>query len=334
MSAPPTLLLSRKLIAQLATPGDYLAAVRSAFVQIAQGRIDMPAVGHVAGSSGAFHIKAARSVSEQPLAVIKVNGNFPENVRRHRLPTIQGLIALLDAERGCVLALLDSTEITARRTAAATALAAQYLATPDARVLGIVGCGVQSRYHVDALRDVLPIESVLFCDLNDDAANSFGACLQRLDVPGTRVRDASAACRGADVVLTLTTSTRALISLADIAPGTFVAGVGADNPQKHELAPSLMLASRVVVDSLAQAAAMGDLHHAVASREAAASCVYGELADLVSGRIAGRCDASARWVFDSTGLAAQDLAAAGMIYERARVNEHIPRMQLDDSFQS
>jgi ornithine cyclodeaminase/alanine dehydrogenase-like protein (mu-crystallin family) len=333
MSAPSTLLLSRTLIAQLATPGDYLAAVRSAFTQIAQGRIDMPAVGHVSGTGGAFHIKAARSVSEQSLAVIKVNGNFPENGRRHRLPTIQGFIALLDAERGCVLALLDSTEITARRTAAATALAAQYLANPNAHVLGIVGCGVQSRYHVEALRDVAPIESVVFCDLNDDAANSFSAYLQRLGVPGTRVRDPSAACRGADIVLTLTTSTRPLIEIADVASGTFVAGVGADNPQKHELAPSLMLASRVVVDSLAQASEMGDLHHVVEHREAAAACVYGELADLVSGRIAGRRDPSTRWVFDSTGLAAQDLAAAAMIYERARVNEHIPRMRLDDSFQ-
>lgn len=330
MPAPPTLLLSRAVLARLATPRDYISAIRSAFADMAEGRVEISSVGHVSGIDGTFHIKAARRVVAPAFAVVKVNGNFPENRGRYQLPTIQGFIALLDAERGCVLALMDTVEITARRTAAATALAAQYLADPDAHTLGIVGCGVQAKYHIEALVEIVPIESVLYYDPNDNAARTFEAYLQRAGLQAKRVCDARAACQGADIVVTLTPSTRPILELTDVAPGTFVAGVGADNPLKHELAPDLLSASRVVVDSLLQASTMGDLHHAVVSGEMTAEAVYSELADFVVGRVVRRRDKTERWVFDSTGLAAQDLAAAAMVYDRAQANEDVPRMQFND----
>jgi alanine dehydrogenase len=330
MLAPPTLLLSRALISRLATPKNYLAATRSAFADLAEGRIEIATVGHVAGIDGAFHIKAARRPVEPSFAVVKVNGNFPQNGARNELPTIQGFIALLDAERGCVLALMDTIEITARRTAAATALAAQYLADPQAHTVGIVGCGVQARYHIEALVEIIPIKTVLYTDPNDHAADAFEAILRNMGLQGRRVGDAKAACRKADIVVTLTPSTRPLLGLVDVAPGTFVAGVGADNPHKHELGADLLCASHVVVDSLLQASTMGDLHHAIVSGEMTERAVYSELADLVAGRVAGRSDKAERWVFDCTGLAAQDLAAAVMVYELARANEDVPRMQFND----
>lgn len=173
MSAPATLLLSRALVAQLATPKDYLSAMRLAFADLAEGRVELSGVGHVSGIDGALHIKAARRAAAPTFAVVKVNGNFPQNGIRYQLPTIQGFIALLDTERGCVLALIDTVEITARRTAAATALAAQYLGSPDARTVGIIGCGVPAKYHIEALVEIAPVRSVIYCDPNDNAASSF-----------------------------------------------------------------------------------------------------------------------------------------------------------------
>jgi alanine dehydrogenase len=328
MNVPPVLLLSRAAISKLATTRDYLDSMRTAFTDLAQGRFDVPAVAHVSGVGGMFHIKSAQRAGERALAVIKVNGNFPDNGARHDLPTIQGFVALLDAERGCVLALMDSTEITARRTAAATALAAKYLARPQSRTLAMIGCGVQARYHLEALRDVAQIEAVVFCDPRDDAADAFGMQMRELGVETRRVGDARTAARGADIVVTVTTSTRPVLGLADVEPGTFVAGVGADNPSKHELATDLLQASRVIVDSVAQAAAMGDLHHAIEAGVMRATDVQGELAELVAGRLAGRSSDDERWAFDSTGLAIQDLAAAGMIYERARAAGGVPQILL------
>jgi alanine dehydrogenase len=328
MNVPPVLLLSRTAISNLATTRDYLDSMRTAFADLAQGRFDVPAVAHVAGVGGMFHVKSAQRAGVRALAVIKVNGNFPDNGARHDLPTIQGFVALLDAEHGCVLALMDSIEITARRTAAATALAAKYLARPESRTLAMIGCGVQARYHLEALRDVVPIEAVVFCDPRDDTADAFGVHMRELGVETRRVGDARTAARGADVVVTVTTSTRPVLGLADVEPGTFVAGVGADNPSKHELATDLLQASRVIVDSVAQAATMGDLHHAIEAGVMRATDVQGELAELVAGRLAGRTSDDERWVFDSTGLAIQDLAAAGMIYERARAAGGVPQILL------
>ena len=107
-----------------------------------------------------------------------------------------------------------------------------------------------------------------------------------------------------------------------------MAGVGADNPSKHELAPDLLKASRVIVDSVAQASTMGDLHHAIEAGVMRATDVHGELAELVAGQVAGRASGDERWVFDSTGLSIQDLAAAEMIYERARAAGGVPQIQL------
>lgn len=328
MNAPPTLLLSRSAISQLATSRDYLAAMQTAFVDLAHGRFEVPPVGHVPGIGGMFHIKSARRSGSPALAAIKVNGNFPQNVLQRKLPTIQGFVALLDAECGCVLALMDSIEITARRTAAATALAAKYLAKPDSRTLAMIGCGVQARYHIEALLDVVPVDSVTFCDPRDDAAEGFASRMRELGLQARRAQDALTAVRGADVVVTVTTSNRPLLGLADIGPGTFVAGVGADNPVKHELAPDLLQSSRVIVDSLAQAPAMGDLHHAIAAGALRAEDVHGELAQLAAGQLTGRTHGDERWVFDSTGLSIQDLAAAEMIYERARTGGSVPQVNL------
>jgi ornithine cyclodeaminase/alanine dehydrogenase-like protein (mu-crystallin family) len=240
------------------------------------------------------------------------------------LPTIQGFVALLDADRGCVLALMDSIEITARRTAAATALAAKYLARPESRMLAMIGCGVQARYHVEALRDVAPIVSVTFCDPRNEAAETFGAWLGESKLQGRRVGDATAAARGSDIVVTVTTSKSPLLRLADIDPGTFVAGVGADNPAKHELAPDLLAASRVIADSVPQASTMGDLHHAIGV------VAQGDLAGLVAGKCAGRSSREERWVFDSTGLSIQDLAAAEMLYRRALAAGGVPQIDLNN----
>src|SRR5918994_4003153 len=114
---------------------------------------------------------------------------------------------------------MDSIEITARRTAAATALAAKYLARPESRTLALIGCGVQARYHVEALRDVVPLEVVVFCDPRDDAADAFGMKMRELGLETRRAGNARAAARGADVVVAVTTATRPILGLGDIEPG-------------------------------------------------------------------------------------------------------------------
>lgn len=330
VSAPPTLLLARSVIAGLATTRDYLDAMQRAFTGLAEQRYRLPEVLHLPAQRGAFHVKSAARVEPPALAVIKINGNFPGNASTHGLPTIQGMIAVLDAERGCVLAIMDSTEITARRTAAATALAARHVARAGSRTLGLIGCGTQARYHVEALSDVAQLETILFYDSRDDAASAFEASVRERGPAARRAADPRAAARETDIVVTVTTSSTPVLALDDVARGAFVAGVGADNASKHELAPDLLAASRVVVDSRAQAAAGGDLHHAIASGTMSVEDVYAELSEVVSGAKPGRGHADERYVFDSTGLAVQDHAAVEMVFERASARGGLPTIRLDD----
>jgi alanine dehydrogenase len=328
---PPTLLLSRSVIAGLAGTRDYLEAVRVAFAGLATGRYHMPDPQHLPGASGAFHVKSSISAERPALAVLKVNGNFPGNTAARALPTIQGFIAVLDAERGCVLALMDSIEITARRTAAASALAAEHLARPGSRTLGMIGCGLQAAYHLEAIFDVAPIDTVRYFDPRDAAAQDFSRRVTSRRLKGDRAASAAIAARGADIVVTVTTSTQPVLSLADVGPGAFVAGVGADSPSKHELAPDLLLGSRVVVDSRSLAVAGGDVGHAVRRGLLSEQDVYAELGDIVAGHMSGRSGHDERWVFDSVGLAVQDHAAAAMILDRAAARSDLPVIRLDDS---
>jgi alanine dehydrogenase len=330
-AAPPTLLLSRSVVAGLATTQDYLAAMHDAFTGLAEKSYQLPDTAYVPAEGGGFHVKSASQLGAGAMAVIKVNGNFPGNGVAWGLPTIQGFIAVLDAERGCVLALMDSAEITARRTAATSALAARHLARTGSRSVGMIGCGLQALYHLDALLDVAAIGSVRYCDPRDEAADAFGRRVTALGLESKRVASAGAAARGAEIVVTVTTSTRPVIALADVGPGTFIAGVGADSPAKHELAPDLLRDSRVVVDARAQAAAGGDLGQAIRLGVMTEADVHAELGDIVTGRVAGRSRDDERWVFGSVGLAVQDHAAARMILERAGVRADLPSIQLDDS---
>jgi alanine dehydrogenase len=294
-----TLLLSRTDVIDLLTVEDAIDAVENAFRLLGEGRVEPPAMATVHGDGGGFHIKAAR-IGEYFAA--KVNGNFFSAV-----PRIKGLIELADARDGKILAVLDSIEITTLRTAAATAVAARWLARRDARSVMIIGCGNQGRSHVRALQNVRPIDRIYAMDTNRESALAFARDT------GAEVVDSPVE---ADIVVTCTPSRSPI--LGAVACGTFVAAVGADNTEKQEILPRLMASSKVVTDLTSQCLEIGDLHHAVAAGNMDRRQVHAELADIVVGRARGRESDDEVIIFDSTGMALQDVAAAAIVYERAR----------------
>jgi ornithine cyclodeaminase/alanine dehydrogenase-like protein (mu-crystallin family) len=317
--SPDTLLLSRAEIAALTAPADYIDAVAAAFRALAEGAWDSLPVGHVPGLDGAFHIKAATRRGAEPWVVIKINGNFPDNPARSGLPTIQGCLLLAHGGDGRLLAIMDSSEITAQRTAAASAVAARLLARRSADTLGLIGCGTQARYHLGTLLALREFRwrAVHCFDVDATSAEALAALARGAGLVARTVDSPAAACRGAQVVVTSTPSRQPLLHAADVEPGTFVAAVGADNPAKCEIAADLMASARVVPDILAQAASMGDLRSALAGGAMTIEQVHGELAQVVCGRVPGRRHDGEIFVFDSTGTAIEDLAAADLVYRRA-----------------
>jgi len=299
-------------------PAAYLAAVEAGFRSYANGRASVPMPMHIPVANGGFHGKGALVMLDRADVAVKVNGNFPGNPRRNRLPTIQGVVLLFDAADGSLLAVMDSIEITLHRTAAATALAARYLARKDANSIAICGCGEQGRAQLKALAGVTSVRRVLAWDLEPEKAHQFARAMQEaLGLEVTAVRDACDATRPSDIIVTATGAQTPFLTKALVNAGTFIAAVGADNPDKNELTPELMATSKIVVDALAQCVVMGDLHHAIDAGLVTSADVHAELGDLVVGRKRGRTNPEEVTVFDSTGVAIQDAASAAWIYQRA-----------------
>ena len=321
-SQAPTLVLGGADVRRVLGMPDCLRAVEEAFRLLGSGRAGRPVVSSVRAADGGFHIKSALiSVGEAEYFVSKTNANYPANAARHGLPTIQGTIVVHDASNGTPLAVMDSIEITAMRTAAATAVAARYLAREDAGALAIIGCGTQGFQHVRALSLVRTLRSVSLYDVNEPAARSLAAIVAtEWDIPVHVSSSVSDTVRAADLIVTCTTSTEFLLHAADIQPGAFVAGVGVDAEHKRELSPDLLGTSKVVVDVLEQCAAFGDLHHAIEAGVMTTSNVHAELGTVVAGGKAGRTSPGEIFVFDSTGMALQDAATAVVVLDRARAD--------------
>lgn len=319
MKPSGTLLLRRSDVASLLTLGDCIAVVESAFRLQGEGHITPPGILGVHVNHGGFHIKAAVMDTGRLYFAAKTNGNFPDNPQRASLPAIQGTVSLCDAENGFPLALMDSMEITVLRTGAATAVAARYLARPDSRVVTVCGCGNQGRVQLRALGHVLAcLERAYAFDLDGAQAQRFAAEMTaELDIVVEAVADVAQAARASDVCVTCTPSRQAYLHRDSVRPGTFVAGVGADNPEKSELHPSLLAGSKVVADSLAQCASIGDLRHAIEAGTMTTDDVYAELSQIVAGRKPGRTTEDEVTLFDSTGVALEDVATAILVYERA-----------------
>lgn len=329
-AARGVLILRGADVRRLLSTAQCIAAVEEAFRLYGEANVPKPGVlaTHVAG--GGFHVKAgAMPFGGRLYYAAKVNANFPDNRDRHRLPTIQGAVLLFDAECGAPLAVMDSTEITGLRTGAATAVAAKYLARPNSRTLAILGCGAQARYQAAAIQAVLPINRIFAYDINETQTQSFLAAMQAAsDITVQAAAGIGEATLHSDVIVTCTTARSPFLMREHVRPGTFVAAVGADNEDKRELDLHLLAAARVIPDVLSQAAQIGELHHALCTGSLAMGTIAGDLGDVVTGRQPARTSEGEIIIFDSTGMALQDVSAACAVYQHAVADGQCPSIAL------
>jgi ornithine cyclodeaminase/alanine dehydrogenase-like protein (mu-crystallin family) len=312
------LVLDASEITRLLDMASCIRAVEAAFRARGEGRATPSATLGFPLDGGSLHVKVASLDLSRPYVVAKVNANFPRNPEERDLPTIQGALVLLDAACGTPLAIMDSAPITTIRTAATTAVAASRLARADASTVTFVGCGVQARAHLTALCQVRFVDRVFAVDSRPGAADEFRKFA--ISAPGVECSVSSSlphATRASQIIVTSTPSQRAILHLDDITAGSFIAAVGADNEHKQEIDPELLRESVIVVDELEQCARIGDLHHALEAGVVARNYVRASLDQIVAGASPGRLTDDETIVFDSTGLALEDVAAAALVYERA-----------------
>ena len=319
MTPRSTVLLNRSDVASLLTLDECIDVVEAAFRAHAEGRSLNPGLMHVEAIGGEFHLKAGGLTYDQRhYFALKCNGGFFGNAATNGLPNILGVIYLADAATGFPLAVMDSLYITAVRTGAATAIAARYLARTDARTATICGAGRQARIQLRALCRTVPLEhAFIWSPYPDEAAAAASDLASELRIPVAAEMSLPRALAQSDIVVTCTPSKQAIIERSWIAPGTFIAAVGADSPDKQELDPELLRGATIVTDLTEQCAHVGELHHALDQGIVTTEDVRAELGELIVGRSVGRSTRDEITIFDSTGTALQDVAAAALTYEKA-----------------
>jgi len=315
-----TRILTRSEIASMMSLEDYLEGVEYAFRMHGLGKSFGTAMIHGATPGELeFHIKAGGLIwHDQKYYGLKINGSCFSNKELRGLPNILGAILLFDGESGFPLAVIDSGEPTIKRTGAGTAVAMKYLAAPDAKVMTICGCGNQGRVHVRFLRTVLPIAKIFAYDQSPETAKAFAHDLEResgISIQPTQ--DLASTVAQSKLVVTCTPSKTPFLFREYVMPGTTVAAVGSDTPEKQELDARLLQGNKVVVDILSQCAQAGELHHALQQNLLKIHDVHAEIGEIVCGKKPGRTSPSEIIIYDATGTALQDTAAAALCYEKA-----------------
>jgi alanine dehydrogenase len=312
-----TLLITRQQVAALLKIDSCMDAVENAFRLQAEGKVERPKILGLHVDEGGFHIKAGVMNSTHHYFVAKMNANFPNN-KKNNLPTIQGVVIVSNADNGKLLALLDSIEITIIRTGAATGVAAKYLSRKNSKVATICGCGNQGRISLKALMHVRKLETVYAYDIDKDQSKKFAEELSKeLNVSIVSIDFLKNALTQSDIIITCTPSKEPFVNKEDVRPGTFIAAVGADSDGKQELDCSLLTSSKLVVDLVEQAATIGELHHAIEKGSLTQASVHAELGEVIAGLKQGRTSEDEIIIFDSTGMALQDVAASAIVYEKA-----------------
>jgi alanine dehydrogenase len=316
-----TVVLNRSDIRSLINFKDFLDAMERVFRLYGCGQILSTGLLHIDSLDGEFHVKAGgiqESNDNRGYFAVKVNGGFFHNEERYGLPSIQGCILLFDAITGSPLALLDSVDITRQRTAATTTLAALHLAKKHPQTITVIGTGRQARVHLAGMVPLLEPQRVYV------AGRELTKCRRLADemspdlnVPIEATTDVRGAVRASGIVVTCTASRALLFPAEDVQPGTFIAAVGADAPGKQELDPDLLRRTKIVVDLTIQCVKVGELQHAISAGLLTPEKVYAELGEIVAGKKPGRLSDDEIIIFDSTGTALQDVAAAALVYERA-----------------
>jgi alanine dehydrogenase len=315
------ILLSERDVRELLDLDALVDALADAHRELSEGKASMPPrIAALAERNGLLGAMPAYLPSAG--LACKLVTLFPENRDRH---THQALICVFDPTNGTPVALMDGTYITATRTAAGSALATRLLAREDARVLAILGAGVQARTHADALRRVRSFDEVRVASRDPEHTAQLAS-----ELGADAVGSWEEAVRGADVVAATTHAPEPVVQLEWLAPGAHVNSVGANPGGRGEIAPSVIRGAAIVaVESRASALAPPPAG-APDFRDAAPADVV-ELGELVAGTNQGRTSREQISLYKSVGVAVQDAAAAALVLAAARERSIGREIELEET---
>ena len=319
---PTTLLLNKDDVNENVQMAELISAIEDAFAAYETGDAQMPPKSYIdlPQYNGDFRsMPAYLDAGDWDAAGIKWVNVHPDNGDKFDLPTVMGTMIYSDPENAFPLALLDGTELTMLRTGAAAAVATDHLAVEDASSMGIIGAGVQSYTQLRAISEVRDIEEVVVSDLDEERVADFiDAFEDEFDIRAGSI-EAAAQC---DVLSTVTPVESPIVPFDAVGEHTHINAMGADAEGKHELADEILLSAKLVIDDHAQTTHSGEINVPYHEGVLGDDDIYGDIGEIVVGEKDGRTEADGITVFDSTGLAIQDVAAAHVAYEHAIENDN------------
>jgi ornithine cyclodeaminase/alanine dehydrogenase-like protein (mu-crystallin family) len=290
---------------------DAIDAVRDGFIALSTGRANVPLRGVLETDVGITLMMPAH-VEGDPISTVKVVSVYPRNAEAG-LPTINAAVLVISATTGVPLALMDGTMLTALRTGAASGLATDLLARPEAATLGVIGTGVQARTQVEAVCAVRPIAEIRLFGLSGAEAMA-EELREKYDVEIVVAQTAHSALDGVDVIVAATNSKTPVIHGVDVSPGTHINGIGSFTPEMQEIAADVVTKAKIVVDERKGAwAEAGDLIIARDQGLISEADIHAEIGEIAAGLADGRTNPDEVTFFKSVGNAVQDAVVAGKV---------------------
>ena len=314
-----TLVITKKQVSDILTPRVTNRTVEKAFRAYGLGQADMPPKSYLYFKKGdlrampaylhgqGFNIAGVKSVNVHP-------GND-----RFGLPTVMAVIVLVDPKTGFPLALLDGTHLTMMRTGGAGAVAIKYLSRKTSRVAGFVGSGIQARTQLACAMEVRGITAIKVWQRNKSSTSAPEFCgwaEKTFGLQASISREIDDVTTGVDILFTTTPSRKPIVTR--VSPGTHINAIGADAPGKQEISPQILKTAKIVVDDWRQASHSGEINVPLGRRQLRKKDLHGELGAIVAGIKAGRATEEEITLFDSTGLAIQDMACASVVYREIK----------------
>lgn len=311
------MILEGSLIKKIIGIKDAIRAVEKVFKYLGRKKTQMPPklYLHLDKYKGDFRAMPAYIDGLRGCGIKWVNVH-PGN-RKKGFPTVMALIILNDPKTGFPLCVMDATYLTALRTAAAGGVAAKYLARRDSRTVALVGCGVQAQAQLLALLELFRIKAVNIWSFN--CARALRSIKMIPGFKGLRLNacgNIKDCVKGSDIIVTATPSKKPLVKLEWVKPGAHINAIGADAKGKQELDYRILKKAKIVVDSWEQASHSGEINVALSKGQISKKDIYADIGEIVTGKKA-RFNNEEITVFDSTGLAVQDIAIANLAYEKA-----------------
>ena len=323
-----THLINRTEIEKVLTMKDCMEATENAFRYYGLGKAQMPPKSYLYFNEYKGDLRCMPAyIPDLGASGIKAVNVHPEN-RKANLPTVMATILLVDPKTGFLIAVMDGTHITNMRTGAAGGIAIKYLAKDKCKKMAFIGAGIQAETQLEAAMLAKPkISQVSAFDIDQAKCAAFvKLCKDKYNLDATAAKSVNEACEEADIINTTTSSRKPIVMKKDVSKGAHINAIGADAMGKQELDPEILQEAKVVIDDWEQASHSGEINVPISMKQFSKNEIAGELGKVVADNLKIRKSDDDITIFDSTGLAIQDLVTAWHVYQKMS-KEHSKSLQ-------